>query len=213
MPATRSTIPRLLAISDPAASPGEAWRRWCTELGAAGVDGLQVRCKGGSDRQLLALAQAAALSGGPGTVLVNSRIDIALAARADGVHLPAAGLPIAQVRTAWVSAAGVRGLVGRSTHTPQEVLLARDQGADYVVFGPVFDTPSKAGRIPARGLEGLAAAAAHGLPVFALGGIDGDNAQRVIDHGAWGVAAIRWFARPAEHRPQYESLLRNWPAG
>ncbi len=80
-------IPRLLAISDPASRPGPAWRRWCSELEAAGVDGLQVRCKSASDRDLLALAtEARPQAKTARTLLVNARFDIALAADADGVH-------------------------------------------------------------------------------------------------------------------------------
>ena len=193
--------------------PGEPWRQWCRDLGAAAVDGLQVRCKGLSDRHFLALAaEACSEPGRPEAVLVNARFDIALAANAAGVHLPASGLPIERVRVALTSGSGRRPLVGRSTHTPQEVRLAHDQGADYVVFGPVFDTPSKLGRIPPRGLDALEEAVAFGVPVLALGGIDDSNAQQVLERGAWGLAAIRWFAQPALRPGRFDSLQRNWPA-
>ena len=139
-------IPRLLAISSPEAGSGADWRRWCGELAAAGVDGLQVRRKRVPDQELLALATEA-VAAAPLTVLVNGRPDIALAARAHGVHLPASGLPVAEVRRLL----GANLLVGRSTHTPDEVRLARDQGADFAIFGPVFETPSKAGILPPAG--------------------------------------------------------------
>lgn len=200
-------IPRLLAISSPEATSGAPWRRWCQDLAAAGVDGLQVRNKLVSDRELLAMVTEARAAM-PLTVLVNGRPDIALAAGAHGVHLPAAGLPIAAVRRQ-VSASL---LIGRSTHTAEEVRLARDQGADFALFGPVFDTPSKAGILAARGLAALSEAVATGLPVLALGGIDAENAQRVVETGAWGLAAIRWFADPAAAGPQLAALRRSWRA-
>ena len=202
-------IPRLLAISSPEASSGPHWRRWCQELAGAGVDGLEVRRQGGSDQELLTLAiEARAAANEALTILVNRRPDIALAARADGVHLPASGLPVTEVRRAL----GERLLVGRSTHTPDEVRLARDEGADYAIFGPIFETPSKAGRLAARGLAALAEAAATGLPVVALGGIDAGNALRVVESGAWGVAAIRWFEDPAAAQPHFAALLGAWRA-
>ena len=203
-------IPHLLAISRPEITPGPDWRRWCGDLGAAGVDGLQVRRKHGSDRELLALATTARAAAGTLTVIVNARLDIALTAGADGVQLPASGLPVDRVRGALGPTPARALLVGRSTHTPDEVRLARDQGADYVLFGPVFDTPSKAGRIPARGLPGHAQAVSCGLPVLALGGIDAGNASHVLDTGAWGLAAIRWFENPAAHRALFASLLSRW---
>ena len=203
-------IPHLLAISRPEITPGPDWRRWCGDLGAAGVDGLQVRRKHGSDRELLALATTARAAAGTLTVIVNARLDIALAAGADGVQLPASGLPVDRVRGALGPPAASPLLLGRSTHTPDEVRLARDQGADYVLFGPVFETPSKAGRIAARGLTGLTQAVSCGLPVLALGGIDAGNASHVLDTGAWGLAAIRWFENPAAHRALFASLLSRW---
>lgn len=200
-------IPRLLAISDAAATPGPDWRRWCEELGAAGVDGLQVRRRACADRERLALArEARQVTSGPRAIFVNGRPDIALAARADGVQLPASGLPVAETRRFF----GAALLVGRSTHTVDEVLRARDQGADFVLFGPVFETPSKRGRIPARGIFGLTEAVACGLPVLAVGGIDESNAFQVVTSGAWGLAAIRWFGDPAAGRPHFESLQRTW---
>lgn len=201
-------IPRLLAISSPEAGSGADWRRWCGELAAAGVDGLQVRRKRVPDQELLALATEA-VAAAPLTVLVNGRPDIALAARAHGVHLPASGLPVAEVRRLL----GANLLVGRSTHTPDEVRLARDQGADFAIFGPVFETPSKAGILAARGLAALSEAVATGLPIVALGGIDAKNARQVVESGAWGLAAIRWFEDPAAAQPHLAALRRHsWQA-
>lgn len=188
---------RLLAVSDRRLLGSGGWPAWCAALAAAGVDGLQVREPDLDDRQQVALAlEARQAFPSPRRVLVHRRFDLALAAGADGVHLPARGLPTASVRRA---AAG-RLLVGRSTHALDEVLAAKEQGADYVIFGPVFDTPSKRGLIAPRGLAALAEASALGVPVLAIGGIDARRLGDVLRQGAAGVAAIRAFADEASAR-------------
>lgn len=156
-----------------------------TSAVAAGVDIIQVREKDlpalGLYELVCTIRDAAA---GTGTkVLVNDRLDIALAAGIDGVHLPANGLPTSAVRPF------VR-VVGRSTHSLEEVLKAGTEGADFVVFGPVFDTPGK----KAVGLDALRAVAASAtLPVLAIGGIAHNNIARIAEAGAAGFAAIRLF--------------------
>ncbi len=113
-------------------------------------------------------------------VLVNDRADIALAAGADGVHLPSDSprdtLP--------------RLLVVRSCHTLEDV---RNTRADFVTFGPVFDTPGKG--IP-TGLQALKAACQLDKPVFALGGVTWNNASTCLEAGAVGIAGIRLFQDP-----------------
>lgn len=118
--------------------------------------------------------------------LVNDRVDVALAAGADGVHLPSAGLPPDAVRRLL----GDEGIIGVSTHSEDEAARAEAAGADYVTFGPVFPTPSKAPYGDPVGLERLAALEAH-LPVYGLGGIDAETAGAVRSAGARGVACIR----------------------
>ena len=98
--------------------------------------------------------------------LINGRVDLALASGADGVHLPAQGLPAAPLRQRF----GARVLLGRSTHRIAEVEAAAADGLDYVTFGPVFPTPSKARYGPPVGLERLERACGVGIPVYALGG-------------------------------------------
>jgi thiamine-phosphate pyrophosphorylase len=181
----------LLAISD-RASLGLPIADWLLALGAAGVGAVQLREKDLDDRDLYALARLARETLPATTrLLVNGRLDVALAAGADGVHLPADGLPVAPLRTRF----GPGILIGRSTHTVAEVERARDEGADYVTFGPVYATPGK-GR-PAGPAE-LARAAAAGLPVYALGGITLERFGELAAAGAAGVAAIRLFQRPAD---------------
>lgn len=113
-------------------------------------------------------------------ILVNSRSDVAYAAGADGVHLPAAA-PI-QVLPGL--------LVGRSCHTLDEVKSAR---ADFVTFGPVFESPGKG---PALGLSSLRAACSIGKPVYALGGVNWENADDCVKNGAVGISGIRLFQDP-----------------
>lgn len=126
-------------------------------------------------------------------LLVNDRIDVALASGADGVHLPSAGIAPEDARRLL----GNERLVGVSCHSAEDVRRARDGGADYATFGPVFDTPSKRAHGPPLGLDALAAAAGLGLPLVALGGIDASNAARARACGASAVAAIRaWLAAP-----------------
>lgn len=113
-------------------------------------------------------------------ILVNSRADVAFAAGADGVHL-----------TAHAPAQTLPGLiVGRSCHSLAEVQHAR---ADFVTYGPVFETPGKG---PAVGLDALKAACKLGKPVYALGGVDWENADSCMHAGAEGVAGIRLFQEP-----------------
>lgn len=119
-------------------------------------------------------------------LFVNDRIEVALAARADGVHLGNGSLGIAQTKAI---APGLS--VAISTHTRVEVELAAKAGADFVVFGPVFETPSKAGILTATGTGALSAVCGLGVPVVALGGIDTKNAADCLLAGAAGVACIR----------------------
>jgi len=118
--------------------------------------------------------------------LVNDRADVALACGADGVQLPERGLPVKAVR----DIVGASCLIGRSVHSPEAAVRAEADGADYIVAGNVFETPSKPGT-PAQGLDFVRAAAeAVRLPVIAIGGITHENAGDVIAAGADGVAVI-----------------------
>ncbi len=128
-------------------------------------------------------------------VVVNDRLDVALAAGAHGVHLRADSMPAARVRA--VCPPGF--LVGRSVHLRDEaVQVESDGGLDYLIFGTLFPTPSKPGR-PTAGLEALAGVVrAVRLPVLAVGGMTADNLGDVGAAGAAGYAAIGMFARESE---------------
>lgn len=124
-------------------------------------------------------------------LLVNDRADIARAAGADGVHLTSQSLPARVVRDMF----GPEFLIGVSTHSLDEARAARDGGADFVVFGPVFETESKRGFGAPQGLDKLREVAdeLRGFPVLAIGGISLENAGACFDAGASGVAAISLF--------------------
>ena len=156
----------------------------------AGAEVVQLRRKGEDARLTLRLAERCRelLPAGGGTLLVvNDRVDIAMAAGADGVHLGQDDLPLAAARRLWPG-----GLVGRSTHSLGQALAAQAEGADYIGVGPVWATPTKPGR-PAVGLELVRAVAAAQLriPWVAIGGVDAGNIGTVLAAGARAVAAVR----------------------
>jgi thiamine-phosphate pyrophosphorylase len=161
---------------------------------AARVTLVQLREKSLTARTLfeLALAAARAARGSSTRILVNDRADVARAAGCDGVHLTTRSLDSSVVRCAF----GEDFLIGVSTHTPREARAAREDGADFAVFGPVFDTPSKRTYGPPVGLEALGDAVCElsPFPLIALGGVGEGDAAEVLRAGAAGVAGIRLFS-------------------
>jgi thiamine-phosphate pyrophosphorylase len=126
-------------------------------------------------------------------LLVNDRLDVALACGADGVHLPAAGVAPSEARRLL----GAGALLGVSCHSAEDVRRARDGGADFATFSPIWDTPSKRAFGPPLGLAPLREARRLGLPLVALGGVDVARAGEAFAAGAAGVAVIRaWLAGP-----------------
>ena len=158
---------------------------------AAGVDYVQIREKQMPARELVRLVSAAVALRRSGKLLVNDRLDVALACGADGVHLPADRPPATEIR----ALGGEDFLVGVSCHSPQEVERAAAEGADFAVLGPIFSTPGKG---PPLGLAPLERAARTPIPVLALGGITPENARRCLEAGAAGIAGIRIFQNAAD---------------
>ena len=156
---------------------------------AAGVTWIQIREKDLSARALFDLVEAALRLPNPhgSKIIVNTRADVAIAAGAAGVHLPS-GSPPARV---WRRPGF---LVGVSCHSVEEVRQAEADGADYVVFGPVFTPLSKSSSLAPRGLDGLKqATAAARIPLLALGGVTRENSQACVSAGAAGIAGITLF--------------------
>jgi thiamine-phosphate pyrophosphorylase len=164
---------------------------------AAGVDWVQIREKDLSGRELLGLAREAVAAGGGARVIVNDRVDVALAAGAAGVHLGRESLGAREV-VRWCRGGGGNApadfLVGVSCHGLEEAREAESAGAAYIFFGPVFDTPSKRGMGQPQGVARLAEICRGvTIPVLAIGGVSEANAGDCIRAGAAGIAAIRRF--------------------
>lgn len=185
-----SVLPRLFSIVDVSGDdPDELVSERLAllpELAAAGVDGFQVRAKGLPDPDALGLAELVVRSVRPvgAIVVVNDRVDIALASGADGVHLGAEDLPVATARRV---APGL--LIGGTCRDPEGVARAADEGADYCGFGPVATTTSKDGLPAPRGVDAIGRAAGD-LPLVAIGGVDVEVARDARAAGAHGVAVI-----------------------
>jgi thiamine-phosphate pyrophosphorylase len=159
---------------------------------AWGVDYIQIREKDLPDKALFELAcEIVALAHKTKCkVLINGRADIALAAGAAGVHLPAAGLRISDVRPFFPR----KLIIGTSVHSIREAKSAYSMGADYLLLGHLFPTPSKSDLGLPLGLDYLRKlCAAVPIPVLGLGGIRPDSIQSVLDAGAIGVAGISLF--------------------
>jgi len=164
------------------------------EAARAGVDYIQLREKDLPTRELESLArEAVGMVRETGNVkrethlLINSRYDVALATGADGVHLPSDDIPASDARTVWSSR---NVIIAVSCHTAAEVRLAESQGADFAVFGPVFE---KVGTSLSTGLDALRGACLGHMPVLAIGGVTLENARACAAAGAAGIAAIRLF--------------------
>jgi len=198
--------PRVYLVTDPSQG-GDLPARVASALKGfpRSLVAVQVRAPGASGRELLAQVrelQSAVWDCGQ-LLVVNVRIDVALAAGADGVHLPSAGIPPADARRLF----GEGRLIGVSCHSSLDVARALAGGADFATFGPIFDTPSKRAYGSPLGLERLAEAARLGLPLLGLGGVDLSNAAAVVDAGASGLAAIRVWLEADDPAAVVQALL------
>ena len=173
------------------------------ELAEAGVDWIQIREKdlhGGTAARLVRESLKRVASGRSTTqILINDRLDVALAEGAGGVHLGENSLAVEQARLLIERGVPEPGsarkfLAGASAHSLAGATTRTTAGADYIFFGPVFSTPSKAAFGEPQGLERLAEVCnAVKVPVLAIGGISLDNADACLRAGAAGIAAIRLF--------------------
>lgn len=163
---------------------------------AASVDLIQIREKDLATRPLLELAARAVelAKGSRSRILINDRLDLALVAKLDGVHL---GHHSAGIDTVRKKLGQTNLLIGASVHSLDELLHAATEGATFATFGPIFATPSKSAYGLPLGLDQLKAVCrCASIPVFALGGIDLETYRLCLAAGAAGVAAIRMFQTP-----------------
>ena len=179
----------LMLITDPVLPPDELVAPVRAAI-QGGVTAVMVRRPGAGADEILDLTRAlvAPAREGGALLIVNDRLDVALAADADGVHLKRSSLPVAEARMLL----GPEKILGVSTHREEEVHEACREGADYVVFGPVFGTPSKEGILTPRGAERyMAVAADAAIPVLALGGLNPRTIAELPAGPVPGVAVIR----------------------
>lgn len=165
---------------------------FCRLAAFAGVDLIQIREKDLKASALVNLTRQIldAVKNTRTQVLVNDRLDVALAASAHGVHLTSQSLSISDAR----KIAGGSLVISVSTHSAKEAVEASLEGADYVLLSPIYDTPSKREYGAPIGLAEISKAVSNAAcPVLALGGIDLQNYHEVLNSGAAGIAAIRLF--------------------
>jgi len=193
------TLPPLLVVTDRHGAD-----RPLTETVRAAVAGgarfvwLRDRDLDRDTRRDLAHDLIALLAPVGGRLIVGGDAELAAETGAQGVHLPgSAGIDGIRAARQFL---GAGALIGFSAHSVAEIAEAEAMGADYATLSPIFPTASKPGYGPALGLASLRAVAAHRLPVFALGGIDGDNAPACRKAGAAGVAVMGGVMRGADPR-------------
>jgi thiamine-phosphate pyrophosphorylase len=197
---------RVYLITDRRQAPGGDIVRAVASALDGGIRAVQIREKDLPGKELYRLAdRIRELTARYGArLLVNDRVDVALAAGADGVHLGGSSMPASVARRLL----GKESLIGCSTHNTRELRDAADQGADFATFGPVYPTPSKAAYGPPVGVAALATARRETtLPLFALGGVGAGNAREVIEAGAFGIALISYVVAAADPREAARTLL------
>lgn len=180
----------------------------------AGCQLIQIREKDLSARALAHFTRQAIAAARPhgAKVLVNDRLDVALAAGTDGVHLRVSSIGAAEVRAA-VTSKGLKDfLIGVSTHSLSEAEAAEKGSADFIVCGPVYETPSKQAYGAPLGLQGFTEICrAVQIPVLALGGINAKNSYEPLQHGAAGIAAISLFSDISNLESQIQALQQAPP--
>ena len=195
------------AMADTLNRPALSFQRLTRQLCAGGVRLLQLRVKQQPTRDFASLATAVQriCRDSQCTLIINDRVDVALAIEADGVHLGQEDLPLAAAR----KIVGDEQIIGVSTHTAQQALTAEQEGADYIGFGPLFGTTTKATGYTARGLEQLQEIRQQvRIPIVAIGGITAERAPAVLQAGADAVALISDIVLAPDVQYRVETLLR-----
>lgn len=178
----------------------------------AGCQLIQIREKDLTAKPLGELTRAAINVARPhgARVLVNDRLDVAMAAGADGAHLRVSSIPAREVRAIAEKKGIADFLIGVSTHSITEAKAAEAGGADFIVCGPVYHTPSKLAYGDPLGLERFAEVCeAVKIPVLALGGINLSNFREPLRRGASGIAAISLFTDPGKIEQNVQTILNS----
>lgn len=186
---TAQALPRLYLLTDRHQTLQRSLASVLTQAVEAGVRMVQIREKDLGTRDLISLVHRLlpVVKQKQGTVLLNDRIDLVIALGVDGVHLRADSLPVSTARRLL----GDGYLIGISTHSVEEARIAEAEGADLIVLGPIFDTPSKRSYGTPLGVHVLdEACRTIRLPIFAIGGITSPRVPQVLSSGAYGVAVI-----------------------
>lgn len=202
-------LPRLHAVTDAAVLALDDFPVRAAAIAAAGsAVALHARDRCSTAANLLAVTRRLlALSRPPeASVLVNARADIAVALDAHGLQLGAGDLAPREVRRAFPS---WKGWIGASVHSLEEARARKDEGADYLVVGNIFETRSHPGR-PARGLGLIRETTTLGIPVIAIGGITPARAREAREAGAWGVAVIEALWHAGDPAEAALALLEPW---
>ncbi|HPT97438.1 MAG TPA: thiamine phosphate synthase [Armatimonadota bacterium] len=202
---SRSPDYSLYLVTDDALAGGRSIEWIVAEAVAGGVTCVQLREKHAESRAYYERARALRERLRPLGIplIINDRLDIALAAGADGVHLGQGDLPCVEAR----HIAGPNFLIGISVSTTAEAQAAARDGADYLGISPIFDTPTKTDTPPATGIDGLRAIrAAVSLPLVAIGGIKVENAAAVVRAGADGIAVVSAIMAVADPRAAARAL-------
>jgi thiamine-phosphate pyrophosphorylase len=195
------------ALASPA---GEATRLLLEKMESAaraGMDWIEIREKDLFGRELFELTREALRRISPSCrILVNDRLDVAIAAGAGGVHLGESSVPVSEAKqVVREKTRRTDFLVGASVHSLEAAQAAEKSGAHYLIFGPVFETPSKAAFGEPQGVEQLAKVSRSvSIPVLAIGGISAQKIRECVAVGSSGIAAIRLF----QGEPNLEGLLR-----
>lgn len=170
-----------------------------------GIKAIQLREKDLSGKELTELAEVMLrlTRNYNADLFINDRVDIAMATGAKGVHLGVNSVPVRVVRKI-----APQLMIGVSTHSLDEALRAEEDGADFITFGPVFETPSKLPYGMPKGTSALEEVTSRlRIPVFAIGGIDIDRIDEVFDAGAYGIALIRAVMLSDDPQKYVEELI------
>jgi thiamine-phosphate pyrophosphorylase len=197
---------RLLVVTDRHQTNGRPLVPLLQQVLTAGTPAIQLRERDLSARELVTLAhEVKAVTASRGAqLLINDRIDVALAFEGVGVHLRSNSLPVTVAR----QMVGTQRLLGISAHSVEEAVQAASQGADYIVLGPIYETPSKQAFGPPLGIHALEKACRLvSLPIMGIGGVTSARAREMRRAGAFGAAVITAILGAADVESAARELL------